>query len=147
MYLFLDFDGVLRRLTAQPMRFEPELLGNFETAVRPLFELEIVITSTWRLEMTLNELRRLFSPDMAAHIVGKTPESLALTAHSRYNEVLGYLKAAKGLNAKWLAIDDDPAHYPEDAPVLITDPYLGFDVGSIPRLRELYRSVFDTWHT
>ncbi len=65
MYIFLDFDGVLRRLTSEPARFEPELLANFESVVRPFIEVEIVISSAWRLEMSLDELRRLFSPDMA----------------------------------------------------------------------------------
>jgi len=138
MYIFLDFDGVLRRLSAEPARFEPELLENFETAVRPVAEVRIVIASAWRLEMSLNELRRLFTKDVAERIVGVTPETLALTAHSRYNEVRNYLKQAKATETSWLAIDDDPAHYPEHAPLLITDPYRGFDADCAKRLQEIF---------
>jgi hypothetical protein len=127
MYLFLDFDGVLRRLPAAPGCFEPELLENFESSVRQLQEASIVVTSTWRLEMSLSELRELFSGDIAERILGSTPETLSLTPHSRYNEVRTYLKTVQDSDALWLAIDDDPAHFPHDAPVLLTDPYRGFD--------------------
>ena len=138
MYLFLDFDGVLRRLTAEPGLFEAELLDNFEAAVRTVPAVKIVITSAWRLEKSLSELRQLFSPDMAERIVGVTPESLALTAHARYKEVYSYLQSAKFMDAPWLAIDDDPGHYPEDAPLLLTDPYQGFDTTCIQRLQEIF---------
>ncbi|MDJ0806375.1 MAG: HAD domain-containing protein [Gammaproteobacteria bacterium] len=110
MYIFLDFDGVLRRLTATPACFEAELLENFESVLRPVSEAELVISSTWRLEMSLSELRRLFSPDISERIVGVTPETLALTPHSRYYEVRIYLKSAKSQETPWLAIDDDPAN-------------------------------------
>jgi hypothetical protein len=112
-------------------------LENFESAVRPVPEVKIVISSAWRLAMPLGELRRLFSPDLAEYIVGVTPETLSLTAHSRYNEVRSYLKQAKALDARWLAIDDDPAHYPADAPLLVTDPYQGFDANCAKRLRQI----------
>jgi hypothetical protein len=138
MYIFLDFDGVLRRLSSATSRFEPELLKNFESVVRPVAEVKIIIASAWRLEMPLNELQQLFSPDVAERVVGATPEHLALTAHSRYNEVRSYLKTAQAIQATWLAIDDDPAHYPDDAPLLITDPYQGFDQACADRLLEFF---------
>jgi hypothetical protein len=141
MYLFLDFDGVLRRLSSEPLRFEPRLLENFQSSIRPLPEVRIVISSAWRLVMPLSELRLRFSPDVAERIVGVTPEHLALTAQSRYNEVRSYLKTAQALDAPWLAIDDDPAHYPHDAPLLITDPYQGFDLNCAKRLREIFANT------
>jgi hypothetical protein len=138
MYLCLDFDGVLRRLSSEPLRFDPELLENFESAVRPLPAVRIVIASAWRLEMSLDKLCRLFSVEVSERVVGVTPETLALTTHSRYHEVLSYLKTAQALEARWLAIDDDPAHYPANAPLLVTDPYRGFDQDCADRLRDIY---------
>ena len=41
-------------------------------------------------------------------------------------------------DALWLAIDDDPAHYPDYVPVLITDPHRGFDRDSAKRLLEFF---------
>jgi len=137
MYVFLDFDGVLRRLSSEPSRFETDLVDNFESAIRPFPEVKIVISSAWRLIMSLGDLHMLFSPELAQRIEGATPETLALTAHSRYNEVRTYLKTAKAIQAPWLAIDDDPAHYPTDAPLLITDPYQGFDKTCAKRLQEI----------
>ena len=46
--LFLDFDGVLRRLQAPEGELETCCLEAFEDALRSLPDAEIVITSNWR---------------------------------------------------------------------------------------------------
>ncbi len=56
MYIFLDFDGVLRRLSSDPGKFEEDLLSNFENMIRKHEHLKIVITSTWRLVYSLSEI-------------------------------------------------------------------------------------------
>ncbi|MDM8561022.1 HAD domain-containing protein [Candidatus Parabeggiatoa sp. HSG14] len=128
MYVFLDFDGVLRRLTSEPSRFESDCLKNFESAIRPLPNVKIVISSTWRLAMSLNELRRLFSTEIAEKIVGVTPTLSKHVTHERYKEIQAYLKKRNIENEGWVAIDDDPEHYPKGLSVLFTDPNEGFDV-------------------
>ena len=136
MYVFLDFDGVLRRVTSDPSRFEIDCLESLESAIRPLPEIKIVISSTWRLAMSLRELRRLFSADVAERIVGVTPDFTAHSTHARYNEVRAYLKDQNAEGENWVAIDDDPEHFPEDAPVIVTNPQQGFNSECAIRLWE-----------
>jgi len=136
MYVFLDFDGVLRRLTSEPSRFESDCLKNFGAAIRPLPNVKIVISSTWRLAMSLKELRRLFSTEIAEKIVGVTPTLSEYTTHERYKEIQTYLKKRNIEDESWIAIDDDPEHYPKDAPVLFTDSNKGFDVRCTTQLWE-----------
>lgn len=133
--IFLDFDGVLRRKSSPLYRLESDLVGNFEETVRVAPEAKIVITSSWREAFGLSELRKLFSADIALRIVGTTPRSLDLNDFYRYNEVLAYLKRFDTLQAPWIAIDDDPEHFPADAPVLLVDPEKGFDAEMAKKLK------------
>ncbi len=135
MHIFLDIDGVLRRLSADPSCLEPRCVEQFGLAVRPIEELKIVISSTWRLAMSLGELRGHFPDEIAARIVGVTPELTDDGPHVRYREIMAYL-SARGIDESWLAIDDDPELFPQQAPALITDPYQGFDSRCVVRLWE-----------
>ena len=134
--LFLDFDGVLRRLSSDPSKFDSDCLENFESALRPLPYVKVVISSTWRLAMSLKELAQFFSDDVAARIVGVTPEIYGQATNARYEEILMYLKRHNIETNPWVAIDDDPSHFPQSAPVLITDPNKGFDADCVTRLWE-----------
>ena len=137
MILFLDFDGVLRRLTSDPSHFDKDCLDCFELSIRQCPEVKIVISSTWRLAMSLKAIRNRFSPDVAEKIVGVTPEAPINSLHSRYKEICTYLKKP-GVEAKrWIAIDDDPELYPKGAPVLVTDPNRGFDHNCTNKLGQL----------
>lgn len=127
MLIFLDFDGVLRREASALYQLEANLLSSFEAVVRMCPTSNIVITSSWRHAFGLNELRGQFSDDIAARIEGVTPTSHDLDGFYRHREVLAYLKRYHSLQTPWLAIDDDPEHYPLDAPVLLTDAKRGFD--------------------
>lgn len=139
MYIFLDFDGVLRRNSSNPSRFEADCLANFEEAVRTIEGVSIVISSTWRLGYTLNEIRRMFSPDISSRIAGKTADSDSNEKHYRYGEVLAWLrKKAKG-DEKWIVIDDDLDHFPAYCPQLITDPEKGFTKEDAKRLKLLFK--------
>jgi hypothetical protein len=125
--IFLDFDGVLRRVTSNPSSFDDDCLEHFESAVRQCPVSKIVITSTWRLANSLKELRNRFSPDIAARIAGVTPENFDDETFQRHAEVLMFLAEKKLSAMPWFAIDDDPEHYPHDAPLLLTDANKGFD--------------------
>jgi len=138
--VFLDFDGVLRRTTSNPSRFDADCLENFEGAIRQCPVSKIVITSTWRLAMSLKELRGLFSPDVAARIVGVTPENFEEETYERHAEILAFLAARNVASLPWVAIDDDASYFPPGAPVLITDPARGFDADCAARLAGLLRA-------
>jgi hypothetical protein len=76
--LFLDFDGVLRRNGSPLYNLESELVINLEKAPREAPAVKIVITSSWREAFGLNELRGLFSADIAVRVEGCTPTSLGI---------------------------------------------------------------------
>lgn len=125
--IFLDFDGVLRRVTSNPSNFDQDCLEHFESAIRQCAVSKIVISSTWRLAMPLKELRSRFSPDVAARIVGVTPENFEETPYERHAEIQMFLDEKNIRALPWVAIDDDPSHFPPGSPVLLTDSKNGFD--------------------
>lgn len=132
--IFLDFDGVLRRMTSNPSNFDQDCLEHFESAIRQCAVSRIVISSTWRLAMPLKELRNRFSPDVAARIVGVTPENFEETPYERHAEIQMFLDEKNIRALPWVAIDDDPSHFPPGSPVLLTDPKNGFDSACAARL-------------
>ena len=127
MIVFLDFDGVLRSASAPRYRFEKRCLRAFEQAVRSLPDLEIVVTSSWREVMSLTEIKKHFSEDIAARIVGVTPFSWERGDHWRHDEVLQFLREHRLEHRRWVAIDDDLLHYPTGSPLILTDPKQSFD--------------------
>ena len=151
MLLFLDFDGVLRSISAPPMVFEDACLAEFEAVVREFAALRIVISSSWRLDMSLLYIRTLFSGDIASRIIGQTPVVASRMGYARYGEIMSFLKrfaehprsSAEPLalnQLPWVAVDDDPDHFPKDAVgsnVLLTDPATGFRARAASRLRQM----------
>jgi beta-phosphoglucomutase-like phosphatase (HAD superfamily) len=132
--VFLDFDGVLRRTTSNPSQFDQDCLENFEFAIRQCSVSKIVISSTWRLAMSMKELRSRFSPDIAARIVGITPESFEEEDFERHAEILAFLQEKKLPAMPWVAIDDEPTHFPPGSSVLLTNSLNGFDAACATRL-------------
>ncbi|QQS40416.1 MAG: hypothetical protein IPM63_13740 [Acidobacteriota bacterium] len=124
--IFLDFDGVLRRNTSRLYKLEPDLVRNLENAVLPHTDLKVVITSSWREAYSTRTIGRLFPSEFAERIEGATPIANERSEHYRYTEILAYLRRFHQKGANWIAIDDDPLHYPADAPLILTDPSEGF---------------------
>ncbi len=125
-YIFLDIDGVLN--TSGGYEFNDDCLAHFENAVRTLDDIKIVISSTWRLAFSLNEIRRLFSQDIQPLVIGLTPVHKGkVIPHERYYEVLAYLKRKDIKDARWVAVDDSDWHYPIECSVVLTESSIGFD--------------------
>ena len=132
--IFLDLDGVLRRKQSPLYRLDADCLSAFEQAVRKLPDAEIVITSTWREAFSLERMRGLFSPDIAARIVGVTPIDRRREGHYRYREVLAYMRRNGKSGVSWVALDDDSSHYPPFANLILIDAERGFDSHAAERL-------------
>ena len=106
MYLFLDFDGVLHADFAGNEYFchVPKLVD----ALAEFPDVRIVISSTWRLNRSVDELRGLLGPALGSRVVGVTPELKGneYAIYRRQNEIEAWLEA----NAKpwddWIALDD-----------------------------------------
>ena len=108
---------------------------------------QIVISSTWRLALSLRELQRMFSPDVASMIVGCTPEVTVGTIHQRYDEVMEYMRANVATRERWVAIDDERENYPADAPLVVTDPNIGFTNDSAMRIWKHYAESIENART
>jgi len=113
MILFLDFDGVLHpEHDGEPTPADQAFchLPQFEAVMRDFPLVEIVISSMWRYQFSLDELRARFSPDIAVRIIGKTAltERIAdkyLPAR-REGEILDWLAATGCTDSPWVALDD-----------------------------------------
>lgn len=121
MILFLDFDGVLHPF---PKPENPTQLfvnrGRLECVLFDYPRTEVVISSTWRENYSLTELKALFSPSIRNRIVGVLPviqiHTLADMEAIRFKEIQLFLS---GSEKPWLALDDDADLFPASCPNLI----------------------------
>lgn len=126
MLIFLDFDGVTHpyfsrsdfndgKVKITPFAFLPHI----ESVIREFDNAKIVISSTWRLHHTMDELRLLFAEDMRERVIGVTPE-IKLNSHGNWEgcrqlEVEQYLAENFLLDITWVAIDDVKENYRPEA--------------------------------
>lgn len=138
MLLFLDFDGVLHPFHRPSGVFS--LLPYFEHAMRSLPHVDIVISSAWRETHGVDELRALFSPDIAQRIIDVTPV-LDLLEHQyvRETEIAVWRRKAGREHEYWAAIDDTETFFsPRCRNLILVDPSTGF-TGETEK--ELYRRL------
>jgi HAD domain in Swiss Army Knife RNA repair proteins len=134
--VFLDFDGVMHPVGCDPERHfcQRDL---FEEVMREHPDVRIVISSTWRQAYPMAELKRLFSPDIAQRIIGKTPtHEDESEEHIRYREIGQVLQNPKVAGARWIAIDDSDFEFPDGCPnLLLCSGERGFDAEASRQLR------------
>lgn len=127
MIVFLDFDGVLQTEfdPGDPERLKQNLdlfcrLPLIESVLREFPQVEIVISSAWRIhlgdpEEALRRLRPYFSHDIAQQIVGVTPRYQFLNPHEakdglgrfkRQWECEVWLSRHRPEGTRWMAMDD-----------------------------------------
>jgi len=121
MILFLDFDGVLHPVSGAGT-FDPGSISILESVVSDFPKLMIVVTSSWREEKSIDQLKSLLGEELGGRVIGSTPVIDEPFLHNvRYHEVCTYLETVKRDYKAWVAIDDEIGNYPEGMPVLITD--------------------------
>ena len=124
--IFLDFDGVLH----------PDGIAKFSRLPileRFLFEMpdaEVVVSSTWREDHTLDQLRGFFSPPLRSRISGVTPSlDDGYEIGGRQKEIMSYL-SNEGLSdttCYWVALDDIAMFFEDSCQNLVlTDSSIGF---------------------
>ena len=136
MLVFLDIDGVLRRIGSPLDVLDADCLGRFEAVVRSHPQVQIVISSSWRLVYGLDAIRARFAPDIGARIIGHTPWFEDRRQASRADEVLAYLADFDGM-PPWVALDDQPEVYADRGladRVIPLDGATGFDTVAAARL-------------
>lgn len=124
--LFLDIDGVLHGDLTEKLVH----VGLFEHYLRQLPGVEVVVSSTWREDLSLGELRALFDASLHGRFIGVTPIlDDGCDSGGREREIADWL-ANEGLhagNARWAAIDDWPQLFSAGCEFLVlTDGRYGF---------------------
>jgi hypothetical protein len=137
MILFLDFDGVTHPRVGSS-GFIDACMSSLKEALKP-FDIEIVVSSTWRLTCHSSELQKLLSP-LGKPIVGVTPELERGTDYKRQKEIVSYI--SQNNITKWIAIDDSRfSFFPDQSQnVYFTNPKTGFTADDIAPLKELLSS-------
>ena len=146
--LFLDFDGVLHPEHCHESKHFC-CLPVLESALRQVPEFKLVITSTWRLQSPLEQLRQRFSSDVAVRIAGTTPKYFdlndvpqTLVGYEREAECHAWLRMHEASHLPWLAVDDRSWLYrPFCKSLFLTDGRTGLGPTSgellVARLRQL----------
>lgn len=112
--LFLDFDGVLHpNLAAPQQRFARLPLLVEAIGDHPV---DIVISSSWRFEWSIQRLRGFFPVALRSNIVNTTGSAF-IGRHARWNEITAYCAAAGISN--WRALDDARFEFPDPCSELI----------------------------
>lgn len=110
MRLYLDFDGVLHAFS--PFNYahqELEYLPAFEQILRQFPMVEVVISSSWRKDFSLNELRHFFPEDLRARVIDTTP---VLPGNTRFDEIKMHIEKTNYFGS-FLVVDDDASQFPE----------------------------------
>lgn len=145
MILMLDFDGVLHPEPCRDPRLHFTRLPMLEGVVREFPHVEIVITSTWREQRNLEELRSIFSADIAHRVIGATPscndhvelaEAIGPT-YRRSIEIEAYLRATGTPWSPWLALDDKPYWFrPFCKNLILCNPKMGITETTLDEMRK-----------
>lgn len=125
MILFLDFDGVTHPVSGSPP-FKDECINALSTVVSKL-DASIVITSTWRYDKTIDELRNLLGAELGERVIDITPmlDIDPFMHWPRAREVNAWINEHYSHDKPWAAIDDEEGNYPEGN-CYITDRVTGF---------------------
>jgi len=110
--LFLDIDGVLttrRSLSPTSCSFDAEAVEQLNRVLKAIPSLQIVISSSWRLLHTMEELKAIFCQYgvTPGRVLGKTP---VLADKERGDEIKAWLEMTalwyRG-NLEFAIVDDD----------------------------------------
>jgi len=146
--LFLDFDGVLHpEFCHESKHFS--CLPLLEAVLRQVPAYDVVITSTWRHQYPIENLRSHFSADIAPRVVGSTPKFSQLTdvpdgllSFEREAECNAWLRFNDRSMFPWLAIDDRPWLYrPFNQSVFLVNGKTGLTAPIAETLLERMRRI------
>ena len=137
MILFLDFDGVLHSTSnAIGHRDDFNKLPLLENWLRQYPEVDVVVSSSWRELMKIEELREIFSEDLRHRVIDTCP-IISINEETNYyrcEEILGWIKLKK-YEGLWLALDDATHEFPPFFERLVVcQKHIGIDESVIKKL-------------
>lgn len=113
MRIYLDFDGVLHPIPTKAGPFE--FIHLFEGVLREFPHVEVVISSSWRIDFDLETLQGFFAEDVSLQVVGITPN---LALRRRVHEIRAHLKESN-YRGPFIVLDDAAGEFPKNYPPLI----------------------------
>lgn len=144
--LFLDFDGVTHPDPCEKDQLF-QSLPLIEAVIRRYPGVLVILSTTWRTMHPLDELKDLFSSDLAERVLGGTPllslydlawYPVPISARSRQREIEAWLHQNRTLNHPWVAIDDRPWWFESECPnLLVTSALTGFTESDADRLEDM----------
>jgi len=94
----------------------------------------IVISSSWRFQFNLQDIKNFFPIALHDKIIGMTGQAL-MGPHARYHEIKNYLKEHDKSLEDWRALDDTSFEFPENCENLILcSPNTGIQAKQINEL-------------
>jgi hypothetical protein len=117
MILFLDFDGVLHPTYSTRTDFFC-FLPRLESVLHDFPTLKVVVSSDWRRNNSLDELRQFFSSDLRTRMIGVTPVIRPYVAGVRLLEATAWMKSAHYVGP-WAALDDDEFCWSNELPAYV----------------------------
>jgi hypothetical protein len=124
MIIFLDFDGVMHPTNQRNLFCREEHLARVLSGFK---EVEIVISSSWRLTHSLKNMQTFFLTDLRSKVVGVTPVIDSNVQFVRFYEIQKYFADTGNQHRHWVALDDDAVLFPPECPELILcDGDIGF---------------------
>lgn len=135
MIIFLDFDGVLHPVHARDSG-QFCYMEDFLDLVDDFPKIEIVISSSWRHQMSLDTLQSMFGRH-ARKVIDATPDVKAPVKNDfwRLYEIETWI-AENDYKGSWIAIDDAANEFPFEHPDLfLCESSIGLDDDAIEALR------------
>jgi hypothetical protein len=143
--LFLDIDGVLNRAGFQPEDtidlaswIEPELAARLDGVAREI-DAELVLSSDWRIERTVEDLRgELARAGIGVALRGTTP---VLAGQARWREIEAWMVEHCLQHEDVVIVDDEPTMGRLAKRHVRITPRAGFDDAAVRATRAMFASV------
>lgn len=128
--VFPDFDGVMHPGLAGTFIYLPD----FEDFLAQYENVGVVLSTSWREQYPIEELRALFRPSLRERVIGMTPV-FGDAPGVRYSEILSWI-AANRFAGGWAALDDDTSLFPAFCERLVVcNPARGLRRAQLDELR------------
>lgn len=118
--MYASWTGTLKEYLAQ--EFDPMAISNLEELVRRVPEVQIVVSSTWRIGETAESLKKIFQPFelISSRIVGCTP--IFRENRHRGNEIQHWLDQHPD-TLSYVILDDDSDMLESQFPYFVDTDY------------------------
>lgn len=137
MFLFLDFDGVLRPVSAMPdSRWRA--VDQFAALMQGR-DVGVVVSSDYRSFMPFDSILQIFPFSLRQCIVGGAPVIANDWGDQRlprrHREVLAWMEGNGHAHSRWIAVDDDADHFAAGCAQLVQiDGTRGLDASSVEQI-------------